>query len=86
MALNEIAKQHYDDAVDYLVKADAVDDVNSSLCFTGMGQLSIELARFASENPALVAGIDPYQPPTPEQMAVPAGPTTGPRFWGAPQT
>jgi|tagenome__1003787_1003787.scaffolds.fasta_scaffold10150989_1 hypothetical protein len=81
--MNEIAKAMWDTAIAHLEAAQADEDVNIAICNTGIGELALKAAQFAVNNPALVAGIDEYAPPMPGG-AIPAGPTQGPKFWGAP--
>lgn len=82
--MNEIAKVMWDISTTYLEAAQADQDVNAAICYTGIGELALKAAQFAVNNPALVAGIDEYAPPVPAGTPVPAGPTQGPKFWGAP--
>lgn len=90
MAINETAKGLWDKALDHLESAETVEDAPSSMVYTALGQLSLDLARFAVENHALVMGIDPYGPPvsgeTPSGTpgGFRGGPTEGPKLWGAP--
>ena len=97
MALNEIAKAHWDLAMQWIKAADDADDVNTTICYTGMAEFALKAAQFAVNNPLLVQGIDEYAPPagaiagvagglpTPgPNSPVPQGPTQGPKFWGAP--
>jgi hypothetical protein len=65
MAINERAKTHYDNAVTWLKMSDdsrLEGDINQAICCTGLGNLSLELARFCTEHHALVAGIDESAP------------------------
>lgn len=81
--MNEYAKALYDRAIGYLDSADAIEDATSCMCYTAMGQLALDAARFALENRTLVAGID--EDAIPEQpSAFSPAPTGGPRVWGAP--
>lgn len=83
--MNEIAKAHYDLAVAWLSAADQADDINSTIAYTGQAECALKMAQFAVDNPALVMGIDEFAPPMPNANSpVPAGPTQGPKFWGAP--
>lgn len=92
MALNNVARQHYTDAVDYLQAAANTEDLTTAIACTGMASASIELAKFAVDNHALVTGIDTGIPePVPATMpgiqqnpASPA-PAGGPQLWGAGQ-
>lgn len=80
--MNNEAKTHYDNAVHYLESADEIEDSTSCMCYTAMGQLSLELAKFALANHALVRGIDEDAIPAQPSPVSPA-PTGGPRVWGA---
>lgn len=85
MSINEIAKALWDTSNQYLEAAQAEADVNISICYVSIGELALKSAQFAVNNPALVAGVDEFAPPGPQPgSTVPAGPTQGPKFWGAP--
>lgn len=82
MALNTDAKMFYDKAVQLADEADGCDDVNSTMAHTAVGNLYLELAKFAVSNHALVRGIDEGMPPvrtTPSANI--ATPPDGPHFW-----
>jgi hypothetical protein len=82
--MNEIAKGLWDLSVQWLAHADKVDDLNSTIAYTGMAEIALQQAQFAVNNPELVAGLDGLPLP-PEGGPVPLGPTQGPRLWGAVQ-
>lgn len=85
--MNEIAKTYWDLAVAWIDAADQAEDINSTIAYTGQAECALKLAQFAVNCPALVAGIDEMAPPMPgPNSPVPAGPTQGPKFWGAPTT
>ena len=96
MSVNQIAKANWDLAVTWLAHAADAEDVNTTICYTGMAECALKMAQFAVNNPYLVQGIDEYAPPPGAVTApgeipkpgpnspVPAGPTQGPKFWGAP--
>jgi hypothetical protein len=76
--INERAHTHYNNACIFqgVAKEHAdAEDVNLAIAYTGLATLSIELARFAAENHAMVAGIDEDFPDVREQ---------GPKVWGPP--
>lgn len=94
--MNDIAKALWDKACKHLKDAEEVGDINSAICHTGMGELALKLASFALAAPNLVAGQEDYLPPGYVQAVGSPGPvpmpnlpgpvpTTGPKFWGAPQ-
>jgi hypothetical protein len=83
--VNEIAKAHWDLAMKWIDVADQADDVNTTICYTGMAEFALKAARFAVEYPELVNGMDVVPMPEGEVMNTPPrGPTQGPRLWGAP--
>lgn len=83
--MNEIAKGLWDLSVAWLEHAEAVDDINTTIAYTGMAEIALQQAQFALNNPELVAGLDAI--PMPQGGGqVPPGPTQGPRLWGAPQS
>lgn len=88
--MNEVAKALWDLSVQYLEHAGTDVDTNTTICYTGMAEIALQQAEFAVKYPSLVAGEDAVPLPpgmTIEHgMATPAGPTTGPRLWGAPKT
>lgn len=81
--MNQQAKALYDKAIGYLDAADEIEDSTSCMCYTAMGQLALDAARFALENHALVMGIDENAIPEQPSAFSPA-PTGGPKVWGAP--
>jgi hypothetical protein len=83
VSINEIAKAHWDLALSWLEAADQAEDINNTIAYTGQAECALKMAQFAVDNPALVAGIDEFAPPMPS-APVPAGPSGGPKFWGAP--
>jgi hypothetical protein len=80
--MNERAKTHYDNACIFhgmaLEHADQ-GHVNLAVAYNGLASVATELARFAAENHALVAGIDEDFPDVRQ-------PTSGnsPKLWGGP--
>lgn len=83
--MNGIAKAHWDLAMAWIKHADDTEDINTTIAYTGMAEFALKAAQFAVNNPALVAGIDEFAPPGPKPGSpIPAGPSTGPKFWGAP--
>ena len=81
MVMNERAKTHYDNACIFqgiaLEHADK-GEINPAVAYTGLATVSIELARFAAENHALVAGIDEDFPDVQQPTQ------QGPKLWGGP--
>lgn len=85
MSINEIASSYWTLAAAWLQAADEADDINSTIAYTGQAECALKMAQFAVDNPLLVQGIDEFAPPGPQPgSTVPAGPTQGPKFWGAP--
>jgi hypothetical protein len=78
--MNDTAKALYDRAIRYLDNADEIEDSTSCMCYTAMGQLALDAARFALDNHALVRGIDEDSVP----VGVSPEPTGGPKLWGTP--
>lgn len=92
MAINNVARKHYSDAVEYLRIADDASDATTAIACTGMGQLAMELAKFAVANHALVTGIDegaaepqPANMPGIQQNPQSPAPMGGPKLWGGQQ-
>lgn len=79
--MNEIAKQLWDLSVQLLNYAQAADDINNTIAFTGMAEIALQQAQFAVNNPSLVLGQDEI--PMPPGTRLPPGPTQGPKFWGS---
>jgi hypothetical protein len=81
--VNEVAKAMWDKAVTYLDAAVDTDEINSAICYTGIGELSLKMAQFAVEQPWLVGGAEEAGIPMPQQDSpVPSAPMTGPKVWG----
>lgn len=99
--MNEIAKAHWDLAMQWIKHADDADDVNTTICYTSMAEFALKAAQFAVDHPMLVGGAAeagiPYAIPEgavqgDEGVPVPGpntpapqAPSGGPKFWGAPQ-
>jgi hypothetical protein len=81
MAINEKARNHYDEAVSWHQSAqeDAKNgEVNQAVVATGIADTAIGLARFCVENHALVRGIDD------EAQIDPKSPVGGAKLWRGP--
>jgi phage gp36-like protein len=80
MTINARARTHYDNACEWL--DDAADcaargEINLAVVNTGLAAAATDLARFAAENHALVAGIDEDVPDVRQPMS-------GAKVWGPP--
>lgn len=82
--MNEVAKALWDTSTVWLQHAHDVDDINTTIAYTGLAEIALQQAQFAVNNPDLVMGLDAIPQPD-ENTPAPIGPTQGPRFWGAPQ-
>lgn len=79
MTINEIAKQHYDAAVELLTAGCQAKSATQIGALAQLATVSIELAHFAMAHPYLVAGVDE---PDVSQDDSPIAPTGGPQPWG----
>lgn len=82
MAINERAKNHYDNACVWLQDAEQClkdGEINQAIVCTGLGELAVKLAAFCVDNHVLVAGLDVDEPVDPRH---PPG-MGGPKVWGA---
>lgn len=83
MAVNDRARQHFDNAVafqDLAMQHLESDQLNHAMLFNGLATVSIKLAKFCVENHLLVSGIEPDDPMTQVSQS-----TQQPQaVWGAP--
>lgn len=96
--MNEIAKAHWEKAVAWLDYANNAEDVNTTICYTGMAECALKMAQFAVNNPVLVGGPGEAGYPVPPGSVInaqgipvpgpnspaPQGPSQGPKLWGTP--
>jgi hypothetical protein len=67
MAINERAKNHYENAVHFMTAACQSEDYEQTVMFTELVKASLELAHFCVTNHALVSGVDTDAPIQPGQ-------------------
>jgi hypothetical protein len=58
MAINERARDHYDNACEFQQSAMDAETFEDAMKFTNLGELSVKLAQFCVDNHALVSGVD----------------------------
>ena len=81
--MNEIAKGHYDLALQWMNYADEVEDINNTIAYTGLAECALKMAQFAVDNPDLVGAVlMPEGVTVPVGREMPPGPEGGPKLWG----
>lgn len=87
--MNETARAQWEMAQNWIHTAHEAEDVNTTICYTGMAEFALKAAQFAVDHPDIVGEVEAVQYP-PGYVApdrpMPPGPTGGPQFWGAPQS